>query len=77
MTTTFSYKGRVIKSSYIAIVMVFVAVSIHHARMRSAFFGGLTGLSDVKIQKIHYFGKYQSQETESCIFLNSFIRALM
>ena len=35
------------------------------------------GLSDVKIQKNYYFGKYQSQETESCIFLNSFIRALM
>ena len=31
----------------------------------------------MKIQKNYYFGKYQSQETESCIFLNSFIRALM
>ena len=35
------------------------------------------GLSEVKIQKNYYFEKYQSQETESCIFLNSFIRALM
>ena len=39
--TTFSYKGRVTKSSFIAIVMLFVSVLIHHARMRSAFFGGL------------------------------------
>ena len=49
--TTFSIKGRVIKSSYIAIVMVFFSVSIHQARMRSAFFGGLRASRRRKFKK--------------------------
>ena len=39
--TTFSYKGRVIKSIYIAKVTSFVFVSIHHVRMQRTFFGVL------------------------------------
>lgn len=60
--TTFSYKGKVIKSIYIAMVMAFVSVSIHHARMQSTFFGvWRASWRNIILENIN-------QETESRIF---------
>ena len=58
-------------------VMVLVSVSIHEAIVSSTFFSGLKASRRWKLKKIDYFGKYKVKRTESCIFENSFQRALL